>query len=282
MALFIIFLNLAFANWKLPNPPESGIGDLGSFYLAEENDVVIHTMNNDFIGNTDKLMTGSMTLISFIPLDILKYPNGHTNDRGMSFSVNRKLITPILRTKFNSPQLTSPKGIHADWLEIKTSYSQLVDRWKFELSLSLDDLGNFDGPEIQSKIHQIIGSDDETSKYGDLKRGAFGGGSIGAGYLLDKNLLAMIYFQKNELMQDWEARASYVDHYDEIIYGIQSNLVFQQYSDLYSEITQVRYGWGFSVKYLWWQMNFGYISKYLKYDEHGQFYIDPLIITLKF
>lgn len=278
MIIFVLFLNLAFGyDWTMPNTPESGIGDFGSFYLAKPQDFSFHVMNNDFIGNTDKLMTGSSTLFYYSGL-------GEKNQKqGISLSVNRKLITPIIKTRFKDPTLKKPEGVLADWLEVKASYSKIFDNnWKLETSVSMDDMGDFYGTSIQSKIHQIVGSTDDTKKYGKRKQGTFVGSSIGIGYLFDLNYLIMVYFQKNEIMQNWISKIFYVNTYNKIEYGVEANLVIQQHSDFYLDITPIRYGWGFSLKYQWWQMNFGYVSKYLKYDEYGQFYLDPIVFNFSF
>lgn len=83
-------------------------------------------------------------------------------------------------------------------------------------------------------------------------------------------------------MQSWISRLSYINNYEKIEYGFEGNLVYQNHSDFYKEITEVRYSLGFSFKYQWWQMNLGYVSKYLQYDDYGQFFIDPLIINFSF
>jgi hypothetical protein len=268
-------------DWKLPNTPSSGIGDMGSFYLADPSFFTLHVMNNDFIGNTDKLMTGSASLFYYKSLADYKSDQS-TILRGLEFSLHRRLLTPILKTRFNTQELNQPEGFFADWLEVKVAYSQIVNRWKTELSLSLDDFGNFDGENIQAKIHKAIGSPDESSKYGKAYQGTYGAGSAGIGYFLGENLLVMTYFQKNEIMESWYLRTSYMEHFGKLGVGFQVNLVNQDYSDAYNEITQHRYDWGIGVKYGWWQANFGYFSKYLIKDDFGQFFINPLIIHFKF
>lgn len=176
----------------MPNTPESGIGDMGSFYLANPNTFSGHIMNNDFIGNTDKLLTGSSTISYYS-----QFGNKNSN-QGISLSVNRKLITPIIKTHFKNSSFKKPQGVLADWLEVKTAYSKIFnDLWKLELSLSMDDMRDFYGTSIQSKIHQIIGSTDDRRKYGKNRQGTFVGGSLGFGHIFEKQYLTMIYFQKN-------------------------------------------------------------------------------------
>lgn len=278
MWLVLLFFNLAFGHdWNMPNTPESGIGDMGSFYLSNPDNFVFHIMNNDFIGNTDKLMTGSSTLIYYSQL------GDKNQNQGISLAINRKLITPIIKTHFKNTSFKKPQGVLADWLEVKSAYSKVFnDLWKFEMSISMDDMGDFYGTSIQSKIHQIVGSTDDSRKYGKERQGVFVGGSVGFGRIFDLNYLLMAYFQKNEIMESWIARLSYVNTYEKLEYGIDTNIAYQVGSHFYSNISNVRYGGGFSLKYRWWQMNLGYVSKYLKYDEFGQFFIDPIIVNFSF
>lgn len=279
--IFLFSTNLLAKDFSLPNPPSSGIGDMGTFYLAQPSFFSLHLMNNDWIGGTDKLMTGSASL--FYHKKLNTWNDGENSVyRGVQFSIHRRIITPILKTKFNTSDLSTPVGFYADWFEFQTAYSHVWKNYKVELSLSLDDFGNFDGHDIQSRIHQIIGSSDESSRYGNDSKGSYGAGSVGAGYLFNEDALLMLYFQKNEIMQAWDARFSYAKNIGEFNYAFQVNLVSQDYSDLYKEITKYRYDWGISAKYKWWQGNFGYVSKYLQKDEYGQFFINPLIIHFMF
>lgn len=264
------------ADWLLPNTPFAALGDAGSLYLPTQG-WTYHLNNNDWIGLTDKLMTGSTGLQLYLePED--------APDIGYEFTVYGRLLTPIVQTRFDQPRLQPPPGVYADDLEIRTAFSRLIDNFKFEMSLSADLYGHYNGDEIQRQVHTLIGSSTSQENYGQKFHSSYLSGAVGGGFFLAEDLLAMIYFRQAAVMTDIMARLSATHSFGEFQVGAQYEYAYQIYSNLYenSAIAPTRESWAISFKWHWYQLTYSYISRYLLYDKFGQYYIDPLIVSFEF
>lgn len=270
--LFSILINTsADAVWELPNPPMTGIGDPGSFYLTKEG-LTLHVFNNDYLGNTDKLMTASGHLFYYI----------QDKKHGWEISAQRRLITPIVKTKHGEPPLDPPPGVYADQLESRGAYSYTDKHVKIEVALSGEYYAGLGGDNITKFIHKVIGAKDETNKYGEKIDNNYFSGSVGVG-LLSKYALFMVYAHESPVMKEAIARLNLKFSGKKYQLGIQGEAVHQLQSDFYGDdILDFRYGYGLSFKAGWYQMSANFVSSYLKYDKHGQFFISPLIASWEF
>ena len=199
---------------------------------------------------------------------------------GWNASINRRLLTPILETNFGQPRLTPAPGVYADWFEAQWGYSSVLNNWKFELGLNYNDFGNFGGYSMQSGIHRILKTGDQSSLYGSELVSSSAGIGGGIGYLINPNILVMLYQKNDAVMNETILRTSVVKNLNQVYFGLQFSYIWQNYSNLYGPtILPLRYELSGSIRYSWWQLNYGYVSTYLNYDHFGQCYIDPLIIN---
>lgn len=273
ISIILLLSKDAVATWQLPNTPMS-IGDPGSFYLNTEG-LTLHFFNNDYLGRTDKLMTGSGSLFLYL------IPNNQKK-HGWEISVQRRLITPIIQTKYGQPSYSPPKGVYGDQLESRLGYSYTSGHYKFELGISGEYYAGLGGDRIQKFLHTAIGAKDETHKYGEKIDGSYLAGSIGFG-LVSKYVLLMIYGRESPIMRDAIARLSLKFGGKTIQLGLQGEYAYQFQSDFYlKDIEETRYGYGLSFKWDWYQMSVSYVSPYLKYDKFGQYFISPLIVSYEF
>ncbi len=261
------------ATWGLPNTPMTGIGDAGSFYLNKSG-FTLHVFNNDYLGNTDKLMTASGHLFWYIQPKNKKH--------GWELSVQRRLLTPIIKTKHGKPPLDPPPGVYADQLESRGAYSYIDGNMKIELGLSGQYYAGLGGDKITKFIHKVIGAKDESSKYGDKIDNNYFSGSVGVGFLT-KYALVMLYVHESPVMTETLVRLNLKFSGKKAQFGIQGEAVHQLKSDFYgNDILDFRHAYGLSYKYGWYQMTANYVSPYLKYDKYGQYYISPLILSWEF
>lgn len=250
----------------------TGIGDPGSFYLNKEG-ITLHLFNNDYLGHTDKLMTASGSVFAYFSID----PN-----HGWEFSVQRRLIQPIIRKKFGEVSLDPPKGVYGDQLESRLGYSHINGLFKFEAAVSGEYYAGLGGHKITKFIHEAIGAKDETDKYGEKVDNTYLAGSLGFG-ILTKYALLMVYGHESPVMREAMARLNLKFSGKAFQVGLQGEVVQQFQSDFYGEdIEDYRYGYGLSMKYHWYQFTANYVSPYLKYDKYGQYFISPLVLSWEF
>lgn len=269
--VFIFSAANAYAVWEIPNLPTSGIGDPGNFYLNQTG-TTLSIMNNDYIGATDKLMTASGTLAAF-------YVDGK---HGWEISAYRRLIQPILKPKFGDPVFDPPKGIYGDQLEARLAYSYYSEGIKFEISGNNEYYAGLNGHRITKFIHKVIGAKDETDKYGKKIDNSYAAGAVGIGIGSEK-LLAMLYAHESPVMREVMTRVNLKLGNKDVQWGFQVEGVHQIQSDFYGkDIEDFRYGYGLSMKWFWYQFTLNYVSPYLKYDKHGQFFVSPIILSLEF
>lgn len=270
---FILFFisTQSFAVWEIPNTPQSGMGDPGSFYLNKQG-LTLHLFNNDYVGYTDKLNTASGSLYLYML----------SGAHGWEVSAHRRLLTPIIKTRFGEDPYSPPKGVYADQLEGRIAYSFTEGHTKIEAHWGYEYYAGLGGDNVAKFIHKVIGAKDETAKYGPKINNNFISGTIGFGFLSQYALL-MFYAHNGPTMQDATARLSFKFGTD-YQFGIQGEISEQFRSTFYGRefIKPNRHGYGISYKHGWYQFTANYISPYLKYDKYGQYYLSPLIISYEF
>lgn len=271
--VFIFFSTQVFARWELPNTPASGIGDPGSFYLNEPG-ITLHVHNNDYLGRTDKLMTGSSNLFM--------YALSPDERNGMEFSLHRRLTTPLIKARYGEEPLSSPRGVFADQLEMRLGYSYMSTKFKIELAASYEHYGNLKGDNILKFLHELTHSSTQSISAGEKIQNDYLAGAVGFGYLTCP-VLWMVYFRDSPVMRDALARMNIKFGTKDVQFALQAEAALQIQSDFYGhDIEEWRYGSGMSFKWYWYQISAGYVSQYLKYDKFGQFYLSPLIISYEF
>lgn len=277
LLLSLTFTSLCFADWEIPNTPLASIGDPGNLYLNTTG-LTYHFNNNDFAGQTDKLMSGSMGIYFYY------LPKEKNTAEGYELSVNARLLIPVVATRFDQQNLPTPKGTYGDSIELRAGYSRIIEGFKLEASASADLYGHYNGDEIQKRIHRVIGSDNHQDKYGSKFEGSFLTGSLGFGKLLGPDLLAMIYYRNAAVIKDFIFRLNYKHQWGDWQFGAQYLIAKQDSSNLYetSDLEEHRTEWAVGMKYKWYQNSISYVSRYLSYDQFGQYYIDPLIISYEF
>lgn len=277
LVLLSVFSSLSYADWEIPNTPLSSLGDPGNLYLNTQG-VTYHFNNNDFAGQTDKLMSGSTGLYYYrVPRE------GDAHD-GYEYSMNARLLIPVVETRFDQPPLSEPRGVYGDSVEFRTGYSRIIEGFKVEGSLSADLYGHYNGDEIQKRIHTLIGSENHQDEYGKKFYSSYFTGAIGIGRLIGSDVLVMFYYRNSAVIKDFDLRVNYKHQWGDWQFGAQYLVAKQLSSNLYenADLEVERHEWAVSVKYKWFQSTFSYISPYLTFDRFGQYYIDPFIFSYEF
>ncbi|QDK37174.1 hypothetical protein [Bdellovibrio sp. NC01] len=281
LGLLILALFLTAADWGLPNTPSTAIGDAGTLYLADPS-FLFEIHNNDWIGQTDKLLTFSSNLAYYRNLQTKAHPSDPTPE-AFAVILGSRLLTPIIKTRFDQEDLPQPEGVLAEWLALQISYSRLIGRMKFELSFEGDFFGNYHADDIYRTIHEMVASPDDWDRFGERKEGTYGAGSVGLGYLWNDFLLSTVYYDRSIVMEDYTIQTSFVWPFsDNFSFAAENRLVFQTYSQLYKDERPYRQEWSLALKWGFWQGNFKYVSPYLEKDRWGQYFLSPLILSWKF
>jgi len=280
LALIFSAVN-GFADWGLPNPPSTAIGESGTLYLAEPGWFFdIH--NNDWLGQTDKLLTFSSALSYFLPLQTKDNSHDPTPE-AFKFSVGYRLLTPVLETRFDMEELIPPEGIFAEWVELQWAYSRLFGRFKLELAVACDFFGYFNGDGVYHWFHEVVGSHDRWQEFGKRYEGTFGSGTVGVGYVWSENLLSMLYYSQSEIMESYTVATSLVYPINEHLSVAGENRFVQQLnSQAYRDERPFRHEWAWGLRWHFWQIHFKYVSPYLERDRWGQYYVSPVILNWKF
>jgi hypothetical protein len=277
LSLSLGFSSWSLADWEVPNTPLASIGDPGNLYLNTQG-LTYHFNNNDFAGQTDKLMSGSTGLYYY------RVPNEGDAHDGYEFSANARLLIPVVATRFDQPKLATPQGVYGDSIELRTGYSRIIETFKIEGSLSADLYGHYNGDEIQKRVHRIIGSDNHQDDYGAKFYSSYFTGAIGVGKFLGPDFLAMVYYRNAAVVKDYMIRFNYKHQWGNWQVGAQYLIAKQISSSLYENdaLEKERHEWAIGMKWKWYQNSFSYVSRYLSYDQFGQYYLDPLILSYEF
>ncbi len=210
-------------------------------------------------------MTGSTSISYFFP---------KTSSWTKVLSLNRRLFTPVIKTHFRNQEIFPIQGLYADELEGRIDFSYQIESLKFELGGGLESFGNYGGAAVHDEIHNLVGSPNELTRFGALLHLNSPTITLGAGVILDPQLLWMNYVVRSAVMSSFITRFSFVS-------GIFAADVYGGYnfaSDVYEHLKPFRWGSGLSIRYHWYQATVNYSSIYLDYDRFGQYYISPLII----
>jgi len=277
--IFTLFgqISQSWADWEIPNTPLASIGDPGNLYLNTQG-ITYHFANNDFAGQTDKLMSGSTGLYYY------RVPKEGDAQDGYEFSVNARLLTPVTATRFDQPPLVTPRGVYGDSVEFRAGYSRIIESLKVEASLSADLYGHYNGDEVQKRVHRIIGSGNNQEMYGQKFYGSYLAGALGVGKFIGEDFLAMMYFRNAAVVKDYILRLNFKHQWGDLQVGAQFLVAKQLSSNLYenTDLEKERREWALGLKYKWYQASFAYVSRYLNFDKFGQYYIDPLILSYEF
>lgn len=283
--LFSLSLLISFAakavDWGLPNPPSAGIGDEGTLFLAEPG-IVFDIHNNDWIGQTDKLLTFSSNITYFKTLQTKGETDAGTPE-AFSINLGSRLLTPITKVKFGEPYLHPPIGILAEWIALQLAYSRLFGRFKLELAYEGDFFGNYHGDDVYRYIHEIVDSPDDWDRFGERFEGTYASYNVGVGYIWNDYLLSMGYYSNSVIMEEYTIATNFAFRFSEnFSLGAENRFIIQTHSHFYDEIRPNRDEWAVAIKWHFWQASAKYVSPYLERDRYGQYFISPLILNWRF
>lgn len=240
-------------------------------------------MNNDFQGETDKLVTA--TTQAGIYWDMDSY--------GLRLSAHWRAVTPAFKDHVGADTIEHPVGFFADWAEVIGSYTApLVGNWRWQVSPGVGHIGNKGIKDVHKKIHEITGDETENLTYEDQPEGMVFSFDLQFSYELPTKDLGS-YQLEQMLSVGYDTgplMLEYYTQYNNILMvstetrlAIELAFIYQRNSELWQSIRKFRHEASFSVL-LWryFQPAIKVMSPLLKGDRWGQTYLSPININIPF
>ncbi len=283
----LLLSELAFAETRLFETANlhPAIGDVGTLYLNPPG-LYIHPMNNDFAGQTDKLMTGSFKT------GLLR----QWSSTSLQIETNWRMITPIFYRGFGEEELKIPIGRFADWGEAQAAYAYVLPlhhgKLKLELDLGFGDIGDKGGRELHMAIHRLLDSSLDNLTYTNQPSGKSGSGGYQMGYIAPEYTLGGLTQQNlyttgahyNKFMLEAFVQVNHITQFSKNLrLGLESSIIRQINSDVYwNEILPFRYEAAVGFYAGFYKPTLKWVSPYLQGDAHGQLYVDIINVHFEF
>jgi hypothetical protein len=263
------------------------VGDINNSYLTSDG-LTIDPMNNDFIGGTDKYMTGAMTLGLLKSTRPLSGNSGSTKG---SFELigSWHAITPTTTSSVGGKALGGVSGRYADWMEVEGTYAETYEnslgRWKGQFSLGAGHIGSKGMKYVHRGIHQAIGMSTTGTDYTDQPAGLTNSYDIFLAYIFGEwnhGALIGVGAESDKSMENMYIKFNYLIRFSADISASADVLVARQIrSEIYTAVLPYRFESGLAVS-LWryYQPGVRYVSTYLKSDPVGQIYADLIRISV--
>lgn len=259
------------------------IGDVSNGFVSPDG-INLDVMNNDFLGGTDKYMTGAMKL-GFLHTQRSFFALSPEDKSSFELTWNWRALTPTETESVGGRTLPYLEGRFADWMEIRGTYAETITTssglWKLQFSLGLGEIGNKGMKTLHRDIHESIGMSTAGLEYTNQPLGLtkssdafvgkiFGdpinGALIGLGYSFDPTMRE-VYLQATYL-KTWTK--------DYAISG-EALVARQLKSDIYIGTDTYRFEFGTSIRVgTYYQPGLRYVSNFLAPDSRGQFYAELL------
>ncbi len=275
-----VCLATAFANANAPG----AIGETSNLFLLDRG-IFARPFYNDVFGKTDKHLSGA-TQLSYM----------HPGAAGsLELRTNWRLITPSFKEKFSEQALAAPVGRYADWLEMSLAWSQIFEtqgqRWRIQLSAAYGHIGDHGGKELHRRFHEMIGSSLEGLEYTNQPLGT----QLGCGFeigIIDedshlfgwkKESMLTIGLAQNRFMSDVHLTHNQILSFDrDRKLAMEVRSIRQVASEVYgSERLDWRYEMTVGMRWKWYRPSVKFVSPFLRRDQVGQMYFDPLAFEIE-
>jgi hypothetical protein len=260
------------------------VGDIPN-HLISPPGVMIDVMNNDFMGGTDKYMTGQMKF-AYSKL----YPKGsHDYVSSFEFHVSWRALTPADYDKFGGNKLNMQIGRFGDWLDSELAYARtypLMSDWriKYQGAIGPGHVGNKGARKLQIAIHKLTNNPTANLTYVNQKTGITFRHGVQVGLIPPTvlNGFEMLFssgYNHDEVMRDLYVQFNLIGKITPWMgFGTELSASRQLSSSMYgSGIDLGRYEASTALilcKY--YQPSIKWVSSYLRGDQVPQTYIEFL------
>lgn len=256
------------------------LGDISNMYLSPDG-LEVNIMNNDFLGGTDKYMTGAMSY------GWLKTYEPDQEGRILSHEIlfDWRALTPAESATVGGKRLIRRIGRYADWMSVHGSISYMmptsVGPIKVQASLAVGHIGNKGMKELHHAIHSGIGMQTSGLDYTDQPLGINEGYDFFAGRFLPNDYLDVMVGAG--LALDKAMRETYVQLNgqkrlsENAVTSLEFTVSRQLGSSIYDGLRPYRMELAASVRlYEYFQPGLKYITSFVHDDPQGQLYAELL------
>ncbi len=269
---------------------QGSIGEISALFLKPSS-LSLHPMTNDFMGNTDKLMTGSSNLGLH-----LFWEDGKGSLHSVASNFYWRAITPSFRPKAGEPPFETPVGFYADWLDLQTAFASTTKTWiggfKYQIGVNYGNISDRGIKFAHRWIHARIGEPYSDLNYENQPIGVTKGGDFMIAYITPPIAFWSIRINWQGAVGVDYSKVMY-EHYlmgnmiltisKKLKLGFERKISTQISSEFYENIEPRRYESSFSIMFFnYFQPSMKYVSPYLKDDPQGQLYVDLVNFTAPF
>lgn len=263
------------------------VGEISNHFITPDG-LTLDLMDNDFLGTTDKYMTGSMK--AGWTRSFPDTGNGYTS----SFEVmgTWRALTPTESGSVGGNPLGRVVGRFADWMEGEIAYARTYDiglgqRLKGQLTLGGGHIGNKGMRGVHMAVHKAIGMQTSGLDYTNqpIGRTTKYDAMIGDAWRLGSTeLLLSIGNARDAATHDTYLQGNVLRPLSRrVSLGLESRLIRQWGSAIYDGLDTWRREFSFALcVFNYYQPSFKYVSPYLPGDDRGQFYAEILRFNVPF
>lgn len=266
------------SSFKSANPP-GAIGESGTLFLTGQG-FHANPFYNDVFGDTDKQLSGA-SQFGYLQ---------HWRDSSAEIRTHWRFITPSFKEKFGRHNLEVPVGRYADWMEVQGSWAHLVTlkdfTFRIQPTLGIGEIGDHGAKKVHRRIHKVIGASLLGLDYDDQPHGPNISRGLEMGFIempakyslfLVESMLSLGYF-KTRFMDDVYLNQNHVFTFSPTVkVGLEIRAIRQIHSEaLYGNELSGRFEISTGVRFDWYRPVLKYVSPFIRDDQVGQFYLDPL------
>ena len=261
------------------------LGESGHQFIGPDG-LFIHPHYNDFLGRTDKYLTGG----SIIGIK-KKWERS-----AIEWKSSWRLITPNFDPQYRP--VSSQKNKFADWIENRVAYAYILPQFfsdtidvKIQPYLGFGYIGNNGGKQTHRFVHQITGNSTEFLTYNNQPKGmttSYGAESSlifpqqSFGSLFKHQTQLTLGFSNSQLMVESYLAFHQIFSFNHHFKLAQQLSFSRQYSSqIFTSIKNDRFEAGLSLLLFHsFKPGIRYVSSFLKEDPVPQLFIDPLAFYL--
>ncbi len=261
------------------------IGETGHLFLVPKG-LHARPLYNDIFGQTDKHLSGEAQLgyVAAGP------------DMSWETVGSWRFLTPCFREDFSKDPLPNPVGRYADWLELQGAWAGVVDWSGYQVrlqgGLGYGDISDKGARSVHRLIHTKVGSTVEGLDYINQPTGAGISRNLEMGLIQAWKLwpqwktetLVNMGYSSNLMIEEMyinvNALASKTESW---AWALEANLIQHVSSRAYGHGVHDQ-RWEAAVGWRWgfWRPTLKFVSPFLKGDQVGQVYLDPLAFAVDF
>lgn len=236
------------------------VGEISNMGFCKKGETTVHPQTNDYLGGTDKLMTGSAHV-------------SHSIDNDHEVSLRWRAITP-----------TGPcgAGIFADWMSFETNILKEHNNFVLGGGVSFGHIGNKGLKKFQHSLHKKLKCTYRWLTYSDQPEGYNTGISVISGYHKKTGKISLQILMEGSSEPALTEYGPAVNLNYDLPNNIKMGAEFKYrkivnsdfYKTDYNKLRKVRFETAVGLRIGGWKPAIKYLSPYLQNDGRRQINVD--------